>query len=194
MTWTIHEGDCLDPVSGLASLPDLSIDVAILDPPYSEHVHECGRRGFMRPEPGKGKAGFSRNRELGFEAIVVAHRPGRKRWNGGGKAGLYTCPIVLNRGGKDTRCHTTQKPLRLMESLVRDFTDQGELILDPFAGSGTTGVACRRLGRSFVGWERDPKYAAIARRRIEAAREQVELFAARGPKPKQLGLDLGAAA
>ncbi len=76
----------------------------------------------------------------------------------------------------ETRVHTTQKPLALMEALVRDFTDEGETVLDPFTGSGTTGVACKRLGRSFIGWERDPKYHAIAEKRIAGAREQMRLF------------------
>lgn len=71
--------------------------------------------------------------------------------------------------------HPTQKPISLMQALVRDFTDPDDLILDPFAGSGTTGVACRRLGRRFIGWERDPKYAEIARSRIDAAREQLAM-------------------
>lgn len=75
-----------------------------------------------------------------------------------------------------------------MEALVRDFTDPGETVLDPFAGSGSTGVACRKLGRAFVGWERDPKYAAIARRRIEETREQLDLEMVRAPKPKQTSL------
>jgi site-specific DNA-methyltransferase (adenine-specific) len=68
------------------------------------------------------------------------------------------------------------KPLSLMEALVRDFTDHGETICDPFAGSGTTGVACRRLGRNFIGWEKDPKYHAIAVKRIESTREQLRMF------------------
>jgi DNA modification methylase len=110
------------------------------------------------------------------EAIIIAHQPGRKRWNGGGRHALWSEPIVLNRGGKDPRVHTTQKPVPLMEALVRDFTDEGETVLDPFAGSGTTGVACRRLGRRFLGFERDPKYAAIAEKRIAGAREQLRFF------------------
>jgi len=72
------------------------------------------------------------------------------------------------------------KPPALMESLVRDFTDPGELICDPFAGSGTTGVACLRLGRRFIGWERDPKYHAVAVKRLRAAREQLRFFEADG--------------
>ena len=72
--------------------------------------------------------------------------------------------------------HETQKPVALMSALVRDFTDPGELVCDPFAGSGTTGVACIRLGRRFIGWERDPKYFAVAVKRLTAARGQLRLF------------------
>jgi site-specific DNA-methyltransferase (adenine-specific) len=115
----------------------------------------------------------------GTEAICIAHAPlerGCTRWNGGGKVATYSASI--QEAGRE---HPTQKPLALMEALVRDFTDPGETVLDPFAGSGTTGVACKRLGRSFIGWERDPKYHAIAVKRIEAAREQLGLRL--GPKP-----------
>lgn len=125
----------------------------------------------------------------GVEAIVIAHPPGKKRWNGGGRVGVWECPIVLDRGaGGERRVHTTQKPLRLMEMLVEDFTEPGDLILDAFAGSGTTGVAARRLGRRFMGWEMDPAYAALARERIAAVEEQTILPLARAPRPKQLGL------
>lgn len=123
------------------------------------------------------------------EAITICHQRGRKRWNGGGKQGLYAFQTAMDRPGRheDPRVHTTQKPLALMEALVRDFTDPGELICDPFAGSGTTGVACKRLGRRFIGWERDPKYHAIAERRIRDAREQyvLPMARARAPAPKQ---------
>lgn len=113
----------------------------------------------------------------GHELILLAHRPGRKRWNGGGKHGVYTCPVVLNgSGGTRKRVHTTQKPLSLMESLIRDFTDPGELILDPYAGSGTTLVAAHRLGRRSIGIEKQQKYVDTARKRLEDTREQRELF------------------
>lgn len=119
----------------------------------------------------------------GFECIAMAWAGGgRSRWNGGGKRGLYEFNCHDFEGGRD---HPTMKPLPLMESLVRDFTDPGELICDPFAGSGTTGVAAKRLGRSFIGFERDPKYFEIARKRIESAREQYRLPLDSGPQPKQ---------
>lgn len=78
------------------------------------------------------------------ESIVIAHPKGRKRWNGGGTWATWTHPIALQRGDGTIRVHTTQKPESLMLELVSLFTDPGELILDPFAGSGTTGVACIR--------------------------------------------------
>lgn len=129
---------------------------------------------------------------VGFEAITLAHAPGRKHWNGGGKQGVYSCSIVLGQRGEE-RIHTTQKPLELMTALVRDFTDPGELILDPFAGSGTTGVACKRLGRRFLGFERDPQFHAAAVKRLENTRQQME-FAPRPAKPKQHKLDLAGGA
>lgn len=102
------------------------------------------------------------------EAITIMHPPGRKRWNGGGKAGLYSVPIVLNRGASATewRCHTTQKPEELMMQLVADFTDPGETILDPFTGSGTTLVAAKRLGRKAIGIEINEQYCETAAKRL----------------------------
>lgn len=129
----------------------------------------------------------------GHEEIVIAHRPGKKRWNGGGQHAVWSVPIALDRGGKGRRLHTTQKPLALMETLVRLFSDPGELIADPFAGSGTTGVAAVRLGRRFVGWERQEKYAAAASKRLEATRYQPELFAEKAPRRREKQADLFAA-
>lgn len=106
--------------------------------------------------------------------------PVRKRWNGGGRGNLYRAPIVLDRNGSGGRYHPTQKPLALMRQLVDDFSDPGELVCDPYAGSGTTGLACRLAGRRFLGWERDPAWAEIARRRL-AGEEPV-------PNPNQLDL------
>lgn len=64
--------------------------------------------------------------------------------------------------------HPTQKPVALMEYLVRTYTQPGATVLDNTMGSGTTGVACLRSGRSFVGIERDPEYFARAEARIAA--------------------------
>ena len=71
--------------------------------------------------------------------------------------------------------HPTEKPLPLMERLVEMLTPEGATVLDPFMGSGTTGVACVQTGRNFIGIEIDPTYFAIAERRIEEARQQLRM-------------------
>lgn len=65
--------------------------------------------------------------------------------------------------------HPTQKPVALMEYLIKTYTNEGETVLDFTMGSGTTGVACMNTGRKFIGIERDEKYFQIASSRIEAA-------------------------
>lgn len=69
------------------------------------------------------------------------------------------------------RVHPTQKPVALMEYLIRTYTKEGETVLDNTMGSGTTGVACANTNRRFIGIERDEKYFAIAKERIELACE-----------------------
>ena len=64
--------------------------------------------------------------------------------------------------------HPTVKPVHLMSWLVRLVSKEGDTVLDPFAGSGTTGVACKKLGRNFIGIEIDPEYVKIAESRIKS--------------------------
>jgi site-specific DNA-methyltransferase (adenine-specific) len=91
--------------------------------------------------------------------------------------------------GRGHNSHATVKPVTLMRHLVRLVTVPGQLVLDPFAGSGTTGIACRLEGREFVGIERDPDYADIARRRIDAWRRYAVLDNAGGEScPETLDL------
>lgn len=83
----------------------------------------------------------------------------------------------FNREGeRDPREHPTQKPVGIMSKCVERFP-KAEVVLDPFMGSGTTGVACVRLGRKFVGIEIEPKYFDVACWRIENAQRQERLFA-----------------
>jgi DNA modification methylase len=86
--------------------------------------------------------------------------------------------------------HPCPKPLAWMNWAIGRATRESETVLDPFMGSGTTGVACVGLGRAFVGIEREPTYFDIACRRIEAAYKQPRLFAEPVQKPKQEALDL----
>jgi len=87
------------------------------------------------------------------------------------KSKVFNC---RHRGGiKDSKettvPHPTQKALEVMKWCVDLFSEPGDTILDPFLGSGTTGVAAKLLGRNFIGIERDPEYMTIASRRIALA-------------------------
>lgn len=75
---------------------------------------------------------------------------------------------VYNRAEliRDVSQHPTQKPIKLMEKIIADNSKEGELILDCFAGSGSTLKACQRLNRNFIGVEREEKYCEIARQRL----------------------------
>lgn len=110
----------------------------------------------------------------GAEHFVCAWAgKGHAKWNAGGKRGVYT-HLVNNpeRTGK----HPTEKPRRLMSEIIADFTNPGDLILDPFAGSGTTGVAAMMAGRRFIGIEKDRKYFNLMVKRIDDAQRQRDIF------------------
>lgn len=98
--------------------------------------------------------------------------------------GVYCRRDLSNNGIANERQHPTQKPVSLMEWCL-GFMPDADTILDPFAGSGTTGVACARLGRRFIGIEIHEPYFEIACRRIEEAYRQPRLFSDPAPKAKQ---------
>lgn len=219
--WSLALGDC---IAGMREMADLSVDVTITDPPYSQHTHErtwtaktlgrptvyegidfahlteeqanevaiqaarVSRRWFVAFTDIEGIATwrsaviaagldyvracfwvkpdatpqFTGDRPAsGVEAFVLAHRKGKKRWNGGGKRNVYT--HTRTAGGAP---HPTTKPLSLMREIIEDFSEPDELILDPFTGSGSTGIAALALGRRFIGFELSPEYHAIACRRL----------------------------
>lgn len=100
-----------------------------------------------------------------YDGIAIMHAEGHHmKWNGHGRQAFWETGVE-----RTERVHPTQKPLTLMSWLLRDFTNEGDTILDPFMGSASTGVACINTGRKFVGVEIDPAYFAIAVARIEAA-------------------------
>jgi DNA modification methylase len=79
-------------------------------------------------------------------------------------------------GREGARYHATQKPVKLMTWIIQNYTDESQTVFDPFMGSGTTGVACVQLGRSFIGCEIDQRYFSIAEKRIKSAALQPSLF------------------
>ncbi len=105
---------------------------------------------------------------------------------------VWDFPTVQAYPGK----HPCEKPLAMMEHIVRASSREGDVVLDCFAGSGVTGEACQRLGRRFVGIEKDEHWAAEARKRIGNATAQPALFlveAADKRRQEQPALDLEAA-
>ena len=124
---------------------------------------------------------------IGYESLVSAWcGSGVSRWNGGGSRGVFTHNTNQpDRHGE----HMTEKPVSLMKELVSLFSSAGEVVLDPFMGSGTTGVAAVKTGRQFLGIEKNPRFFEIACHRIQAAYDAPDMFVAM-PKAKQEAFEL----
>lgn len=105
--------------------------------------------------------------ELAWTNLNKAVRMKKWRWNG---------MLQENMKNKEFREHPTQKPVPIMEWAISQAPEEVETILDPFMGSGTTGVACHKMGKRFIGIERERKYFDIACRRIEDAQKQDDMF------------------
>jgi DNA modification methylase len=86
--------------------------------------------------------------------------------------------------------HPTQKPVELMKWCLKHLPEDAQSVVDPFMGSGSTGVACVKLGRRFTGIEIEPEYFDIAARRIEAALKQPDLFIEPPAKPVQEAMSI----
>lgn len=110
-------------------------------------------------KPYKGSGGGSKNDNYGdFEAVREGSQDGSRYPRS-----------VIQFAHESKPVHPTQKPVALMEYLIRTYTNEGDVVLDNTMGSGTTGVAAANTGRKFIGIERDDKYFAIAQKRIEDA-------------------------
>ena len=81
--------------------------------------------------------------------------------------------FFANRNPKDRGLHPTQKPIALLEYLIKTYTNKDEWVLDNCMGSGSTGVACLNTKRNFIGIEKDDKYFEIAKKRIEEAKSSI---------------------
>jgi DNA modification methylase len=97
---------------------------------------------------------------------------GRRR-NSARLSGAYGNVLKANRSGNEN--HPTEKPTSLIEVILKNATEG--VVVDPFAGSGSTGVACMAAGRKFIGIEIEPKYFDVACERLDNAQRQEQLFA-----------------
>jgi len=187
---TLYLGDCRDI---LPTLP--RVDLICTDPPYPDFLAEefgyeedalrvveelcCQQYVFWSP-----KADFPLDRT----ACHIWHKTGagdiasyeRIFERNGGKSYLVftgnsiSNPVMARFAKDEWFAHPTQKPVSLMMALVS--RTEAQIILDPFMGTGTTGVASLKLGRRFIGIEREPKYFDIACKRIEDAQRQGDFF------------------
>lgn len=80
--------------------------------------------------------------------------------------------LTFSNGNNASKIHPTEKPVDLLAYMIRTYTDEGDTVLDSCMGSGSCGVACQHLGRSFIGIEKDPGYFEAARKRIVDAVKQ----------------------
>ena len=109
--------------------------------------------------PYKQKSGRATS-NYGSQVSVITENKGER----------YPLTVIEFKRDKDKQ-HPTQKPVALMEYLIKTYTNEGAIILDNCMGSGTTGVACKNLGRSFIGIEKDPEYFKIAQTRIHGVKQ-----------------------
>ena len=202
---TLHLADCRDLTSDIGTVPsivtdppygthvtswDVSVDrrviadIAGLAERYSvwfysntrlAHIlnalRDSGRDTWVAVWHKSNSVGFERRFAPQWTPIVIAYKakPQPSFWG----QDLCHCPIVPHKGFD----HPTPKPVAITEWLVERSTVAGETVLDPFMGSGTTGVACIKQGRKFIGVEINESYFDIACRRIEAAQRQGDMFA-----------------
>ena len=130
-----------------------------------------------RPAPGR----FAGQAEYVVWGTNGPHNPEKKTAKYGRGVFRHPAPAM------DERQHATQKPIALMEEII-SITDDDARVLDPFMGSGSTGVACMNLGRKFIGIELERRYFDIACERIEKAYAQGKLFDEPVTKPEQAAL------
>ncbi len=99
-----------------------------------------------------------------YEFMLVGQMKGKGKWNGGNKTpNIVTIQKII----PSKKQHPTQKPVALFEHFIRLHTDPGDVVLDPFMGSGTAAIAARNLGRKFIGFEIDPQWVRMAVKRLK---------------------------
>ncbi len=186
----LRHGDCLEL---MRDIPDGSIDAVITDPPYGMKKAEwdmqmitpdawlpiAKKHGLVAVFTGiRGTYDYPKpDWIMAWVRLGSTQRNGKLRgfnnWEPILLYGIQRLPndviSVPNRFDKEAAGHPTPKPLRLMKMLIDRITQPGATILDPFMGSGTTGVACIETGRNFIGIEKDAGYFAVAEQRLADA-------------------------
>ena len=115
-------------------------------------------------KPYKQMAGkMSKNWKGGLKQVVTNNIDGKRH------------PVTVQRWNRERGFHPTQKPVAMFEYFIATYTDKNDIVLDPFMGSGTTGMACKKLDREFIGIEMMPEYMEIAKCRIDGVKKEDQL-------------------
>ena len=136
--------------------------------PFKKHEDVCVfylRQPTYNPQMEAGKP-YNDNRSDGALNASVGVADGIRRKPIMNTGSRYPSSVQVFSNGNNGNVHPTQKPVALMEYLIKTYTNEGETVLDNCMGSGTTGVACRNLNREFIGVEMDKDYFEIAKKRI----------------------------
>ena len=182
----ILTGDCIEVMRGI---PDASVDAVFADAPYNLQL---GAKTLYRPED-QTAARAVRDAWDAFESPAAYDdftrawlaeckrvlKPDGAMWVIGSYHNIFRVGAILQDLGfwilndivwvkTNPSLHNTQKPLDLLRRVILASTNAGDIILDPFLGSGTTAAAARELGRNFIGIEREESYVAAARERVNA--------------------------
>ena len=190
-----------DSITLLAQIPDGSVTAMITDPPYPNgmgmfvddiadglamlylatkkvtgHIVFFWRASEV-PRPPPGWYEIARhlwhkpdsNSRIPYEAITVWSRERKNE-----RCRFWSIPLLSLRSLGDWKPHPTQKPVQLVRYLVEAYTKEGDTVLDPFVGSGTTAIACQQMNRHFIAIEKNPEYVAIARERLRVREERAE--------------------
>lgn len=193
----IHNTDCF---AAATQIHDESIDALITDPPYPNRIglfdetlvdglamlylgckkakkyivffwnpfdvpppppgwHEVARHVWHKPDT---------KSITHYELIIVWSREPKQK-----VSRVWSIPILDYRSLRDWKPHPTQKPVKLLRYLIEHYTAEGDTVLDPFVGSGTTAVACQQMRRHFLAIEKSPEYAQIATSRLRKREEVV---------------------
>ena len=111
-----------------------------------------------------------------FEYILFFRKGRGVKINNCGTSDILSIPNIKTKDKNGNNIHDTEKPVDLMRILIDNSSKESETVLDPFMGSGSTGVACKNLNRNFIGMELDENYFKIAEDRIENYKCKENLF------------------
>jgi site-specific DNA-methyltransferase (adenine-specific) len=189
---TLYLGDCLEIMQGM---DNKSVDAVITDPPYPDYYAEKYKYqdGILNPLKSfdcrqfifwTAKQKFpldytavhiwDKKTGCGSEYEKIYERNGNKNYKVF-RYYLINSTVAASFTGDIFTGHPSQKPIKLITKIIIDYIDEFRIVLDPFMGSGTTGVACVQTGREFIGIEIDPGYFEIACKRIRDANQQMRL-------------------